>query len=382
MSQSQCLHFTQKNQLEFIHKILCMDPFERGDLWGKQPAVDMCMECVWILCLKSQDLQLHLRIANDILKHLKQNQEYLFTKIDPTASVKILFIIHGVMDLYEALFEVISLKGTLHFMLKTKHKFQTLTQILFNLFNMLHLSAKLLNRITDQKLVPKDMKVRLLQYRTEANQYLVDTFLLCDCRKRHFKWIIQMDRNKFFCNEILPHFCGFTPNKYTNPNTPNTLSRNEALSLISLFIAQQLFFHQIDINKYVINEECNKSFDQFVKLMTPRNTIFAGQMLRWCHSNMPVGKWERNTYLKLRVKCNNIICNKTYSYHKYGKYIDTANFSYDLLIPLKSSIALNKWYKCNGCKEFYYCCRRCQKLDWNKGNHKKLCLMLRRHDTD
>eukprot|EP01084_Bolivina_argentea_P309187 534786_1 len=32
-----------------------------------------------------------------------------------------------------------------------------------------------------------------------------------------------------------------------------------------------------------------------------------------------------------------------------------------------------KWYKCSMCVIVYYCSKRCQKLDWNKGYHKKFC---------
>eukprot|EP01084_Bolivina_argentea_P049850 91680_1 len=37
-----------------------------------------------------------------------------------------------------------------------------------------------------------------------------------------------------------------------------------------------------------------------------------------------------------------------------------------------------KFKLCGGCNLVYYCSRKCQKYDWNKGNHKALCLSFRR----
>lgn len=33
----------------------------------------------------------------------------------------------------------------------------------------------------------------------------------------------------------------------------------------------------------------------------------------------------------------------------------------------------SEWKKCSGCRIAYYCCRKCQKLDWNRGHHKRIC---------
>ena len=32
-----------------------------------------------------------------------------------------------------------------------------------------------------------------------------------------------------------------------------------------------------------------------------------------------------------------------------------------------------KLLRCTGCKQVYYCSKRCQKADWNKGGHKHVC---------
>eukprot|EP01083_Nonionella_stella_P015632 43761_1 len=37
----------------------------------------------------------------------------------------------------------------------------------------------------------------------------------------------------------------------------------------------------------------------------------------------------------------------------------------------------DQWYVCNGCRFVFYCSRRCQKVDWNQNNHRRLCNVLR-----
>eukprot|EP01083_Nonionella_stella_P108652 316183_1 len=88
---------------------------------------------------------------------------------------------------------------------------------------------------------------------------------------------------------------------------------------------------------------------------------------------------------KGHMRCGNVKCNNKYLMYKYG---DRASEVYDVRLhegyfqngwkkwkPLKP---IRKWYICSGCKLIYYCSRKCQKMSWNRQNHKFHCLELHR----
>eukprot|EP01084_Bolivina_argentea_P256895 432688_1 len=42
----------------------------------------------------------------------------------------------------------------------------------------------------------------------------------------------------------------------------------------------------------------------------------------------------------------------------------------------KNELVKRKLFVCKSCKMVYYCCRKCQKYDWNRNDHRKLCKLL------
>eukprot|EP01083_Nonionella_stella_P301764 1037155_1 len=85
------------------------------------------------------------------------------------------------------------------------------------------------------------------------------------------------------------------------------------------------------------------------------------------------------------MRCGNVKCDNKYLMYKYG---NRASEVYDVRLhegyfqtgwkewkPLKP---IRKWYICSGCKLIYYCSRKCQKMSWNRQNHKFHCLELHR----
>ena len=73
------------------------------------------------------------------------------------------------------------------------------------------------------------------------------------------------------------------------------------------------------------------------------------------------------------IKCHQKSCYKKYIKTKFG----VKNIDLDQTKPLKSyrnkMRVNNKFYLCSGCFMVFYCSKRCQKLDWNKGGHKQFC---------
>ena len=72
---------------------------------------------------------------------------------------------------------------------------------------------------------------------------------------------------------------------------------------------------------------------------------------------MTTMKYQQNN--EIYLKCNYINCTKR-------KYIPSNNH-------WRRQRIANDWYRCKRCKSTSYCSKKCQKKDWNRGNHKSSC---------
>eukprot|EP01084_Bolivina_argentea_P209890 357432_1 len=73
------------------------------------------------------------------------------------------------------------------------------------------------------------------------------------------------------------------------------------------------------------------------------------------------------------IRCGNEKCNKPYL--KYGAEYKKLYKSKNVITDF-SKYQKNKWFKCRACRMVFYCCRKCQKYDWNRSNHKHICKTL------
>lgn len=85
----------------------------------------------------------------------------------------------------------------------------------------------------------------------------------------------------------------------------------------------------------------------------------------------------------MQINCGNIKCNKNYMLDKYGIDPNISINDPDLSSkhPLnlwRKREAIRKWYICKGCKNIYYCSRKCQKLSWNRDGHRRQCKQLQK----
>lgn len=96
-------------------------------------------------------------------------------------------------------------------------------------------------------------------------------------------------------------------------------------------------------------------------------------------------------YFKLlsynKIKCGNINCNKNYLKDQY--HLEISIIDYDKLSQFlkknvneylqklynewKNKVIYNEWRICKNCKRVKYCSKKCQKISWNKQNHRKYC---------
>eukprot|EP01084_Bolivina_argentea_P056369 103187_1 len=65
---------------------------------------------------------------------------------------------------------------------------------------------------------------------------------------------------------------------------------------------------------------------------------------------------------KMTMRCSNLLCNVRYWDRMYSEPFEIKGFKF-----------ISKWKLCKRCKIHYYCSRKCQKIDWNLGNHKRVC---------
>ena len=81
------------------------------------------------------------------------------------------------------------------------------------------------------------------------------------------------------------------------------------------------------------------------------------------------------------VRCGNIEC--TAEYVNYDKLFDCDFIEYfESEDKRRKDVNTNKWYICKGCKTVRYCSRRCQKISWNRCDHRRQCGEIQKNYKD
>eukprot|EP01083_Nonionella_stella_P058385 152910_1 len=137
----------------------------------------------------------------------------------------------------------------------------------------------------------------------------------------------------------------------------------------------------------------NTFSDTFVQILIQKMSNedeYAG-LLGWlnalCNQDCALGfsESERAVFGKVRIKSlktnvskrninialDNLLSEMSYANVKHCEWLYCANTKKGQ--RMKNS----KWYKCAKCMIIYYCSKHCQKLDWNKGHHKQICVRVR-----
>eukprot|EP01084_Bolivina_argentea_P077082 139757_1 len=151
--------------------------------------------------------------------------------------------------------------------------------------------------------------------------------------------------------------------------------------IINHFINQ---LHNCNRDIYLL-KKCNDRNENLKvidsKLILPLITFW--QLLH--HNKCRFGEWSYNSklhqYLLLKHKDGlkhfiNINCKYTKINEKKlkWKYVTCQWYKCNnSKINLIKRNKTKKWKKCSGCLLARYCSKKCQKLDWNKGFHKRLC---------
>eukprot|EP01084_Bolivina_argentea_P239009 401630_1 len=99
--------------------------------------------------------------------------------------------------------------------------------------------------------------------------------------------------------------------------------------------------------------------------------------------NMNIDDMHINTFHSQLIKaswihCNNKICKKKYLIpnkpkHEMDDMEKMLRKEDSNMLFLNNAKSKIRFKLCGGCNLVHYCSRKCQKYDWNKYNHKKLC---------
>ena len=184
------------------------------------------------------------------------------------------------------------------------------------------------------------------------------------------KWFIETDKSKWFKKYVCESL-------ESNENFQQMLKRQKWRDGIYLYpLHVTLLIRRFINSDHTIYKRIKQYIpfcvDFFIK-MWPVNT---GELMIEMKEFSELYRRKR----KNKISCNNCECKRDYTEWKYGmEYYDEDTDAhehkkrgYKHENVWKEKI-INKWYKCKRCKIAYYCSRKCQKLDWNRYDHKLFC---------
>eukprot|EP01084_Bolivina_argentea_P272161 463301_1 len=141
------------------------------------------------------------------------------------------------------------------------------------------------------------------------------------------------------------------------------------LVVLLLIFDREFKFRHIDWRKSIVNSETiqTKDYQRLLSLLHSNQSEFDIMRVkcttkkRWIEylKSFPVYFVYLNT---IHANDENVEC-------QWRKCKNTKN-------SINKTSTKKTWKKCKGCRVARYCCRRCQKLDWKFGFHKKICKIL------
>ena len=188
------------------------------------------------------------------------------------------------------------------------------------------------------------------------------------------RWFIKMDDNKWFQKYV----CKSLESHQSFQIMLERQKRRWGVYLYPLYISHLIEKLYINQNQTAFNKiKKYIPFDMHTLSIWRTNILgLLLEMEKFCE----VYRHKR----KNKISCNNSECNRDYIEWKYGlEYYDrdTDALEYKQRGHKYKNVweerIINKWYKCKRCKIVYYCSKKCQKLDWNRYNHKLVCHGMR-----
>eukprot|EP01083_Nonionella_stella_P244346 850542_1 len=205
---------------------------------------------------------------------------------------------------------------------------------------------------------------------------ILEVLLSPCCKQKHLEWIMELNQAKYldeFGNNlwtsfIIKPFQTFI--KYAVNGLPVDARCHYAnwICLHIITYQKQLKFDFKAKNRRKCMRKCIKQVQKLNYCTESIAALVAGAKTRM----------KRKKYLQYAcyyddVCCNNKECNVPYLLHKFGvsEYPFTPQPE-----PIGEFKKIRTFYLCSGCKMTYYCSKRCQKQDWNVGDHKEFCYLI------
>lgn len=259
------------------------------------------------------------------------------------------------------------------------------------LFTMIQIIRKLKN--------PQDVTLR--EYYTIS----VSNFMKFVGQKRHLiSWLIESEDGEYFkqfvideYNKHKAHHVAITENNNTN-KTHEKSNKNRGKSrlserhlwmypVITFLNKKHEYFSKRAIDRKDIHKGKTRENYIWIECVLKEQTLnIADDMKRSeekedavddikCNDIDVMFKYDEST--KQREKFKKMIKKKIICDNRECPYRATIE-RHEIIIQ-RAKIHKGKWYKCKRCRMMYYCSRHCQKVDWNKYDHKSLCFKYPLH---
>eukprot|EP01084_Bolivina_argentea_P073383 133175_1 len=387
--KSLCFHHDYKDKMQFIKDALkqchnsCAgilaskgnadiewsNELEPDNAYGtKSPSCQrtICVDCLLLIFQQSE--------YGSYMKHIIQNNNHeyfnkqtinIYTMFNSEA---IFIYLHRAYNtlLYVTLYQHPSFGRLL---CSKKKTFQKMLLILFEdlkFWDFVHCKWKNYEKLISKKVknewLLKDTMCDIKKLIHLLHMFQMQTVLLFRKKYRCLKWFMQLKNGLYFRQHVVDTFHADINHKQVKQKSNNhTIHKKYPFYVLSILKIK-------DIRKY-------PKLMHFVNNNTDLWYIISKQVSDFSIVN------NHKRYNK--ISCNFVECKHDYYEWKYGCNYYDMNTNYYTRQNRKckekniwQQPAINKWYKCKGCRVVFYCSRRCQKADWSKGLHKEMCQQI------